>query len=61
VRPRARRRAARRIRQAARAAGLSLVALAFGLILAVALGATAVHHVVIEPLRGLAHLIGATS
>ena len=53
--PRTRRRAARLVRRVAAAAGIGAAALALGTALAV----LAVHVFVLEPLRVLAHLIGA--
>ena len=55
--PRSRRRAARLVRRVAAAAAIAAAALALGTALAV----LAVHLFVLEPLRVLAHLIGATS
>ncbi|WP_156532910.1 hypothetical protein [Cellulosimicrobium sp. I38E] len=55
--PRTRRRAARLVRRVAAAAAVAAAALALGVALAVAI----VHVFVLEPLRVLAHLIGATS
>ncbi|MFF2621256.1 hypothetical protein [Oerskovia jenensis] len=57
---RRRRRAARRAREGARLAALAVVGLAVGLALCGALLAGAFHLFILEPLRGLAHLIGAT-
>ena len=54
--PRSRRRAARLVRRVAAAAAIAAAALALGTALAV----LAVHLFVLEPLRVLAHLIGAT-
>jgi len=60
VTTRARRRLTRRAREAARLTALALVSLALGLALWAGLLAYAFHVFILEPLRGLAHLIGVT-
>lgn len=55
-----RRRAARAARHTVRLTALAAVSLTLGLALWVALAAATVHLLILEPLRGLAHLIGAS-